>query len=197
MKAETSEAGETLAASWASLPAATAMKTPAATALATAELTAVDLDPPRDMLPTTPAVQPARVLESLATKLIPAMTPELVPYSHISTKATDMIEEKRSETYRARGVKNLDGEELGLLGYTVGLGSYGSGAVSAVAVAVGVGAIASVVGKEGSTALEFGMSGGNAGVNNVHTGVGSSSVVVGVRSATTGCVGDTSQTPGG
>ena len=125
------------------------------------------------------------------------MTPELVPCSDVSKQATDTREKIRGETYRARGVKDLDGEELSLLGYTVGLGSNGSSAVSTVTVTISVGAIASVIGKEGSTTLELGVSGGDTSVNNVHTGVCSSTAVVGVRSATTGLVGDTRQTPGG
>lgn len=78
VKTEGSEAGETLDAAWASLPAATARKTPAETTAADALLTAVDLLPPRDMLATAPLGQ-LRVFASVATKLIPAMTPELVP----------------------------------------------------------------------------------------------------------------------
>jgi len=73
-----SDAGETLAADWASLPAATARNTPADTTPAEAEFTAEDLLPPRDMLATAPLGQ-LRVLTSLATKLMPAITPELVP----------------------------------------------------------------------------------------------------------------------
>jgi hypothetical protein len=83
-----SEAGETLAASWASLPAAMARKRPAVTALAAALLTLVDLEPPRDMLPTAPPLQAARVFWSLAAKLIPAMTPELVPEPEASRTLT-------------------------------------------------------------------------------------------------------------
>ena len=68
------------------LPAATAKNTPAETTLAAAELTAVDLAPPRDMLATAPLGQ-LRVLASLATKLIPAMTPELVPLRLVSLES--------------------------------------------------------------------------------------------------------------
>lgn len=58
------------------LPAATARKTPAWTRAAAAEFTAVDLEPPRDMLATE---EHERDRESVATKLMPEMTPELVP----------------------------------------------------------------------------------------------------------------------
>jgi hypothetical protein len=63
------------------------MKRPAETALAAAELTAVDLEPPRDMLATAPLGQ-ERVFWSLAAKLIPAMTPELVPEPEASRTLT-------------------------------------------------------------------------------------------------------------
>lgn len=155
----------------------------------------MDLDPPRDMLPTTPAEQPERVLESLATKLIPAMTPEFVPYSGVSIPATDMLE-YCGETYRTVGAEDLDGKELGLLGYTVGLGSNGTSAVSAVAVAISVGTIASVVGEEGSTTLELRVRGGDTSIDDVHAGARSSRGVVGVGSGSRVGVGDAAETPG-
>lgn len=65
-----------MAALAALFPAATARKTPAWTRAAAAEFTAVDLLPPRDMLATE---EHERVGASLATKLMPEMTPELVP----------------------------------------------------------------------------------------------------------------------
>jgi hypothetical protein len=83
-----SEAGDELAAFAPSLPAATAMKTPEVTALATAVFTAADLEPPRDMLPMAPLGQ-LRVLASLATKLMPAMTPELEPWKKLALVPTD------------------------------------------------------------------------------------------------------------
>lgn len=66
VKTLASEAGDEVEASAASLPAATDMKTPAATALAAAELTAVEREPPRDILPTAPFGQ-LRDFASLAT----------------------------------------------------------------------------------------------------------------------------------
>lgn len=65
-----------MAALAALLPAATARKTPAWTRAAAAALTAVDLEPPSDMLATE---EHERVGASVATKLMPEMTPELVP----------------------------------------------------------------------------------------------------------------------
>jgi hypothetical protein len=187
-----SEAGEELLASWASLPAATAMKTPAETALAAAELTAVEREPPRDMLATAPLGQ-LRVLTSLATKLIPAITPELEPF----TWSARYINARIVFTYRTTGIKDLDSVKLGLLGHTIGLGTNGTGAVGAVTVAVGVLAVASVVGKESSTTLKLGMSGVDTGVNDVGAGPGTSGAVIGVGSATTGLVRDSSKTPSG
>jgi hypothetical protein len=54
---------------------------------------------------------------------------------------------------RAAGVKDLDTEEGGCLGYTVALGANSSGAVSSVAIAIGVLAVTGVVGKEGCTCV--------------------------------------------
>jgi hypothetical protein len=53
-------------------------KMPAKTTLAVAELTAVERAPPKDKLTIAPFGQ-VRVFASLATKLIPAMVPELSP----------------------------------------------------------------------------------------------------------------------
>lgn len=127
--------------------------------------------------------------------MIPAMTPEFVPYSEVSIPATDMLE-YCGETYRAVGAEDLDSEELGLLGYTVGLGSNGTSAVSAVAVAISVRTIASVVGEESSTTLELRVSGRDTSVDDVHTGTRSSRGVVGVGSGSRVGVRNAAKTPG-
>ena len=128
------------------------MNTPAETALAAAEFTAVDLPPPRDMLATAPLGQ-LRVFASLATKLMPAMTPELVPFTQSVTLKLEE-ESRRGVTYGTAGVKDLDGVQLSLLGDTVRLGTNGYGDVRAVTVAVSVRSVTGVVGQEGCTCRE-------------------------------------------
>lgn len=59
--ADGADAGETLAASWFSFPAATTTVTPARVSAATAELRAADLEPPMDMFITALPARPRAV----------------------------------------------------------------------------------------------------------------------------------------
>lgn len=81
-----------MAASLLSLPAATARKTPALTRALAAVLVELEKEPPRDMLATVPLGQ-LRVLTSLTTKFMPAMTPEL------GLSALSFLEGKESHTW--------------------------------------------------------------------------------------------------
>jgi hypothetical protein len=68
-------------------PAATTTVTPEETVEATAELTAVDLEPPRDMERTDFLERP-REAALVATHWMPEMTPELVPEPEASRTFT-------------------------------------------------------------------------------------------------------------
>lgn len=74
-----SDAGEKLLASSAVFPAATVIKSPEETAVAAAAFSAVERMPPKDRLATVPLGQ-FRVITSLTTKFIPAMTLEILPF---------------------------------------------------------------------------------------------------------------------
>lgn len=155
-----SEAGEELAASTFSLPAATARKTPERTRAAAALLTAADLPPPRDKLATAPLGQ-ERPRASEATKLMPAMTPELES-SRVKTSFSVELWIERKGKGGGGGllgavavvVEDLDGVEVGLLGHAVGGGADGARYVRAVAVAIRVAVVGEVC-QEASAATEL------------------------------------------
>jgi hypothetical protein len=64
------------------------------------------------------------------------------------------LTEINSRGARAVGVKDLDGEELGLLGNTIGGTADGAGNVSTVAITISVAAVPGVVGEPGSAATK-------------------------------------------
>lgn len=120
-----------------------------------------DAPPPSDMLATVPLGQ-LRVCESVATKLIPAMTPELCLslacyclFFLLDGDEGDMGGKKgNSRGAGTARIEDLDAKEAGLLGNAIGGRADGTGDVGAVAVAVRVRAVDGIV-QEGSTALKF------------------------------------------
>lgn len=95
----------------------------------------------------------------------------------------------------ARGVENLDGVEVDLLGDTISGTTDSAGNVGAVTVAVGIGAITGSIVQPGSTSTELGVSGVDASVNDIGANTGTGGIVIGIAGTAGSLVGDASKAP--